>query len=52
MFEYAIDIKNQPICVKSLHDNCGCFRCKEEREKQKEKETRKENEEKTIQSSS
>jgi len=34
MREYLEDVsKNALICVKELHDNCGCFRCKEEREK-------------------
>jgi len=30
MQDYILDIKHQLICVKSLHDNCGCFKCKEQ----------------------
>ena len=32
MEEYLLDVsKNQIICVRELHDNCGCYRCREER---------------------
>ena len=33
MFEYSIDLKNLPICVKELHDQCMCFKCREEKER-------------------
>jgi len=32
MQEYLLDVsKNVLICVRELHDNCGCYRCREER---------------------
>lgn len=36
MKEYLEDVnKGFPICVKELHDNCNCFRCRKEREEKK-----------------
>jgi len=37
MNEYLMDIeKNQAICVRSLHNKCGCYQCRMEKQEKSE----------------
>jgi hypothetical protein len=39
MEEYLLDVsKNVLICVKSLHDGCECYKCREERDEKKKED--------------
>ncbi len=33
MYEYLTGLKGQLVCVKVLHNRCGCHKCKEARVK-------------------
>ncbi len=36
MDEYINDLKGQSICVRELHDQCGCYQCRKEKNEEAE----------------